>query len=169
MNILKGLAAKVLRAELDSYQTEVNNRDDLLERYVENLDELEQIVKDQKVVICNSEANALISRRELKQYYDLAQTYKAQAENNRVQPSPPPRELSQFDPKQVTVDDLKRQFYGGLFAIPGLEITELKPNKEYNTYLITLTYRRKIREFFVKENLGFDSQAPRLIITEILK
>jgi hypothetical protein len=169
MNILKVLAAKLLKFELDTYQTEVNNRDDLLEVYGENLDELEQLVKDQKVVILNSEAETLNLRRDAKHYYDLAQTYKAQAENNRVQPSPPPRELSQFDPKKVTVDDLKRQFYGGLFAIPGLEITELKPNKEYNTYLITLTYGRKIREFFVKENLGSDSQNPRLTITEILK
>jgi hypothetical protein len=169
MNILKVLAATVLKSEMATYQTEVNNRDDLLEVYGENLDELEQLVKDQKVVILNSEAEALNLRRDAQQYYDLAQTYKAQAEHNRVQPSPPPRELSQFDPKQVTVDDLKRQFYGGLFAIPGLEITELKPNKEYNTYLITLTYGRKIREFFVKENLGSDSQNPRLTITEILK
>jgi predicted RNA-binding protein with RPS1 domain len=169
MNILKTLAAYVLKYELDAHKAEVVHLSEVAKVYVGNLNDLEQTVQDQKVAILNSEAEALNLRRDAKQYYDLAQTYKAQAENNRVQPSPPPRELSQFDPKKVTVDDLKRQFYGGLFAIPGLEITELKPNKEYNTYLITLTYGCKIREFFVKENLGSDSQNPRLTITEILK
>jgi hypothetical protein len=166
MNILKALARKVLKSELDQWIAETVR---LTEVHEAALDALESQFQTQHYALLNSEAEALNLRRDAKQYYDLAQTYKAQAESNRVQPTPPPRELSQFDPKKVTVDDLKRQFYGGLFAIPGLEITELKPNKEYNTYLITLTYGRKIREFFVKENLGSDSQNPRLTITEILK
>jgi hypothetical protein len=169
MNILKVLAAKVLKSELETYETEITRLADIIEVYDENLDELETLVQDQKEAILTHEGEMLTLRRETKEYYDLAQTYKAQAENNRVQPKPPPLELSQFDPKKVTVDDLKRQFYGGLFAIPGIEITELKPNKEYNTYLITLPVGAKIREFFVKENLGSNSQAPRLTITEILK
>jgi uncharacterized coiled-coil protein SlyX len=169
MRILKTLARKVLKSELESLQTESLMHLSSLAFYERSLDGLQQKVLEQQLDIDTHNRVMAALRQETKTYYDLAQTYKAQAESNREQPEPPPRELSQFDPKKVTVEDLKRQFYGGLFAIPGLEITELKPNKTYNTYLITITVRRKIREFFVKENLGSDSQNPRLTITEILK
>jgi hypothetical protein len=169
MSFLKNLARKVLKSELESFKTEILRHLSSLEFYERSVDGLRQKVAKQQLDISNYNTAIVALHQETKTYYDLAQTYKAQAEANREQPKPPPRALSQFDPKQVTVEDLKRQFYGGLFAIPGLEITELKPNKTYNTYLITITVRRKIREFFVKENLGSDSQNPRLTITEILK
>jgi uncharacterized membrane-anchored protein YhcB (DUF1043 family) len=169
MSFLKNLARKILKSELESFKREIVRHLSSLAFYERSLDSLQQEVIEQQLAILGHNALMTSLRQETKTYYDLAQTYKAQAEANHEQPKPPPRELSQFNPKQVTVEDLKRQFYGGLFAIPGLEITELKPNKTYNTYLITLPAGHKIREFFVKENLGSDSQNPRLTITEVLK
>lgn len=146
MGILKKLAAKVLAKELAAHQVQQVN---LSLQLSENL---------------LTRRQALASAKE---WHDKALVYKAQVALVNEQPTPPPRLLAEFNADRVTVGDLRRQFYGGLFAIPGLELIELKAQKTCNTYLIKIPSSVLTREFFVEENLHPDHKGQRLYITEV--
>lgn len=169
MNIFKTLARKVLKQELQAKEADFNHRGADLDRAYNAL----QVARERAIGLESKIYQLTVQRSEAvargNEWYEKAQVYKSQAKRMNSQPAVPSRELSQFKGSKVTVADLQRQFYGGLFVIQGLELIELKAQKTFNTYLITIPSGRKVREFFAKENLDPEYTGARLQITEVTK